>query len=249
MSKTKDLEVAQPSALVPADMEMFAADAGCGFEEASREAFAIPFLKVLQSMSPECKKTQPEYVKGAEEGDLFNTVTGELFKNETGGVDFVPCHFRRVFNLWQPREEGGGFRGSLNEAEGEALLANSERDRDGNIVTPDGLWLVDTREHYGITVVNGVGAPVLLALTATQIKESRKWMTLAQGLRLPNNSPAPMFSQMYNLTTVGRSNDQGSWAVLKVTHLGYVPSKSLYEQAREFREMVRSGSAVAETPF
>lgn len=245
VAETKDLAV-RPAAGLPVDTAMFDDNDGSDFEGAGQESYAIPFLKILQSLSPQCKKSEPEYIKGAEEGDFFNTVTEEVFSNEQGGVMFIPCYFKRVFNLWLPKAEGGGFRGSISSAEGEVLLRQCTRNDKNEDITPDGLVLVDTREHYGLVVdADNNSTPVLLALSSTQIKESKKWMTLMQGLRLPNGKEAPMASHIYQLTTIGRSNDQGSWAVLKVTKVGYVPTHELYEKAVEFREMIRSGAAKA----
>ena len=50
-------------------------EAGSGFEEATSDSYAVPFLQVLQSGSPQCKKSDGKYIKGAEEGMIFNTVT------------------------------------------------------------------------------------------------------------------------------------------------------------------------------
>ena len=39
----------------------------------------IPRVDVLQALSPQRKKTNAEYIEGAEEGMLFNTVTKQLY--------------------------------------------------------------------------------------------------------------------------------------------------------------------------
>ena len=38
----------------------------------------IPFIRALQALSPQLNKKKPEYIDGAEQGDLFNTVTGQV---------------------------------------------------------------------------------------------------------------------------------------------------------------------------
>ena len=43
----------------------------------------IPFIRILQAMSPQLKKREAEYIEGAEQGDMFNTVTGDKFKGAT----------------------------------------------------------------------------------------------------------------------------------------------------------------------
>lgn len=223
----------------------FGADSGAGFEEADSSSYAIPFLRMLQATSDQTKRTNPNYIKGAEEGDLYNTVTEKLYKGETG-VTVVPCHYIHKYNEWAP--DRGGFRGShtaaayatmnktvITDAKGNQLEANADT---GNV-------LQDSREHY-VMIVNEDGSfePALLALTGTQLKKSKKWMTLMQNIRIQGNI-APMFSQMYKLTPVGESNDKGSWSGIKIEHVGQVTDPHLYNAAKQFRDMVRSGAAEA----
>ena len=227
----------QAKAEVPAVID-FAADMGSGFEDADSSSYAIPFLRQLQMMSGACKKTDPSYIKGAEEGDFFNTVTEKLYKGEEG-VLVVPCHYVHKYNLWAP--DRGGFRGSISAAE----YANMEKFGERGDTDNQGNTIQDTREHYVLIVdADGTCSPALLALSGTQLKKSKKWMTLMQGIRI-QGQVAPMFSQMYRLTAVGESNDKGSWAGIKVEHAGPVTSMEIYQQAKQFRDMVRSGEAQA----
>jgi len=242
VDENKDLAVKEEAgALSAIDFEE---DAGAGFEDAGREAYAIPFLRILQSNSPQCKKLDPRYIQGAEEGDLINTVTEKIYKE---GVLFVPCYYRQAFNLWAPNR--GGFRGSLTPMEYADTPTHQKEIRgdDGKPkrveVTDDGLVVDDTREHYGIVVDRDAIIPVLICMNSSQIKKSKKWMTLMDGIRLPSHKPAPMFSQIYKISTVGESNDQGSWAGFKVEHYRPVQNKAIYDAAKTFREMIRSGSA------
>lgn len=222
----------------------FSADVGSGFEDADANSFAIPFLRQLQSMSGQCKKTDASYIKGAEEGDFVNTVTEKLYKGDEG-VIVIPCHYNHVYNKWAPNR--GGYRGKLTTAEYATTDKSSYTDAKGNKYEGDeeGNVLQDTREHY-VIIVNSDGStePALLTISGSEIKKSKKWMTLMQGIRI-GGKLAPMFSQKYKLTAVGESNDKGSWAGLKIEHLGSVETIEEYNAAKEFREMVRSGEAQA----
>ena len=244
MAKAETAVAVKEEAGALGDVIDFGADSGGGFEEADSSSYAIPFLRVLQSLSPQCKKSDPAYIKGAEEGDFFNTVSEKLYKGEDG-VIVVPCHYVHKFNAWAPRESGGGIRGSYTPLEASKLVT-TQNERFQNIME-DGSVLTDTRDHY-VLIVNADGSyePALLTLSATQMKKSKKWMTMMQGIRI-NGQVAPMFSQMYKLTPVAESNDKGSWSGIKIEHNGQVKSRELYEAAKSFREMVRSGEAKAST--
>ena len=39
---------------------------------------AMPFIRILQDLSPQIKKTKEEYVQGAESGDLFFAKTKSI---------------------------------------------------------------------------------------------------------------------------------------------------------------------------
>ena len=241
----------KPAAGVPAVMD-FAADAGAGFEDASSNCYAIPFLRMLQSISPQAKKKDPAYIDGAEEGDFVNTVTGKLYKGDKG-VFVIPVHFMQKYTLWA--QNRGGFRGFWTPAEyatkPHQMITIStgggpkdvEADMDGNVIT-------DTREHY-VVIVNedGTTEAAVLSLSSTQLKKSKKWMSLMNGIRI-NGQIAPMFSQMYKITPVAESNDQGSWSGINIELVKQLDNADMdfYMAAKLFREMVRSGAAAATHP-
>lgn len=230
-----------------ADLPMaldFSADAGAGFEEADQKSYAIPFLRVLQSGSPQVKKSDGAYIKGAEEGFLFNTVTGEVVDG-TDGITIVPCHYSRNYLEWSPRESGGGLIATHDVAEGEEILRTCHKGEKGEDLTPEGNVIQDVRNHYVLVVKKDGGyEPALLSLSTTQIKKSKKWMSLMRNIRI-QGQPAPMFSQQYKLTTVPESNDKGSWFGVKFEHIGSITSAEIYQAAKDFRNMVRSGAVKA----
>ena len=58
--------------------------AGAGLENVDSESIAIPFLRVLQSNSPQCDEAQAEFMEGARPGMFLETVSGELFDGKRG---------------------------------------------------------------------------------------------------------------------------------------------------------------------
>lgn len=239
-----DVAVKQQNAVAMNDM--FINDAATGFEEADASAYAIPFIQILQSNSPQCKRSDGAYVKGAEEGMLYNTVTGELYKGDTG-ILVIPCHYSNRFIEWKTRESGGGF--VAEHLPGHGLV--TEKDDKGRDVLPNGHTLVDTRNHYCLLVKeDGTVEPVLITMSSTQLKKSRNWMSQMQGIKLKHPVSgqfvtAPMASRKYRLTTVPESNDKGSWFGFKVTLESVVEDRSQYDAAQEFASAVKSGSAKA----
>ena len=61
----------------------FEADAGQGLNM-TQDDLALPFLKVLGQLSPECNKRDAKHVKGAEPGMIINTVTTKFMMAKRG---------------------------------------------------------------------------------------------------------------------------------------------------------------------
>lgn len=223
----------------------FADDAGSGFEEADSSAYAIPFIQILQSGSPQCKKSDGAYIKGAEEGMLFNTVTQEIFSGEDG-ITVIPCHYTQRFVEWKPRESGGGF--VSEHLPTDPCVGTTVKDDKGRDLLPNGNTLVDTRNHYVLVEdADGNLSPALIALSSTASKVSRQWMSKMQGIKIKNSAgafvTAPMNSRKYKLTTVPKSNEHGSWFVPSVELDGIVTDEAVYQAAVDFRNAVRTGEA------
>ena len=249
MSK-KETEVATKQSTAVALAASFEEDAGSGFENADSTAYAIPFLGILQSMSPQCKKSDGAYIKGAEEGMLYNSVTQEIIDGTAGAI-VIPCYFKRTFIKWAPRDSGGGFKGELLPSDPQVAAATT--DADGRLTDAEGNLLADTRTHY-VLVLDGKGGyqPAVISLASSQIKKSRNWMSKMNGIKMQRTdgshyTPA-MFSHQYKITTVPESNDKGSWFGLKVETLGPVESGELYQAAKAFRDAVSSGEVKEQVP-
>lgn len=216
--------------LAPADLpfaEEMAQDAGAGFESTDQDSYAIPFISILQSNSPQVKKSDGAYIQGAEEGVLYNNVSNEIMEEAT----VIPCAYRRVWIEWRSRDEGGGFVKSHDEEPQEP------QDED-NVIK-------DTRMHYCLLIKEDGGIePCVISMASTQIKKSRKWMTVMNQIKAgsqDNPFTPPMYASMFRLTTVPESNDQGSWMGWAIERIGWVQQPSLYRQAKQFHKTVTAG--------
>lgn len=68
MAEKKEVVAATANEVVPIVYDSEMLSQGTGLEEAGVGDYAIPFLRVLQSMSPQLKKSDGQYIQGAEEG-------------------------------------------------------------------------------------------------------------------------------------------------------------------------------------
>lgn len=237
---------------VSTEVLSFEDDADLGFETADRDAYAIPFLQVLQKMSPQCDEDNAAYLKGSKPGMFFNSVTEKLYDGEKG-VLIVPCAYKRSINEWADRDSGGGF--IAEHVPG--TVTPIGRNEKGQDIAEGGHLLIDTRSHFVLVLdEDNVPMPIIMALTSTQLKKSRRWMSQMQNLKLEGRNgfyTPPMFSHVYRVTTVPEQNDKGTWRGVKIEMVRQLDGKNpkdvaIYHSAKNFREMVNQGTVQAAQP-
>ncbi len=265
--KTKDAsqEEAQSAELVASDKQlttqadisaMLAEDAGAGQESMDRSDYAIPRLRILQDLSPQVKKTEQGYIKGAEAGMICDPVSESLFSGEHGLL-VIPISYRRSHIEWKVREKGGGI--VADHGPDGAILDKCTKDDRGRSILPNGNQITINAEYFVFVVDPETGSysPYVLGMAGTQLKKARRWNTMINQLRIANPSgegtinPA-MFYRSYKLSTEPERNDQGSWFGWHITPdkatIEFPAGNQLYLAAREFRKQIVAGNVKAQQP-
>jgi hypothetical protein len=219
----------------------FEIDSGKGLGNISQDDLALPFLKILGQLSPEVNKRDGKYVKGAEPGMIFNSVTGDLYDGAKG-IQVVPCHYKLEYIEWRDRGEGSGAPVAIHSSASD-IMTKTTRDASFKDRLPNGNYIERTASHF--VVVNGTTpSTALIAMKSTQLKISRKWNSMMAGIRLKGKNglftPAS-FSHIYQLKTIQQSNDKGTWFGWEVSKIGPVQDTTLYQQAKTFAENVSKG--------
>lgn len=244
-TKSKAVTKKEEAAL-PIPMEELEALSGQGFEEADKDSYAIPFLRILQPTSPQVDEEGPAYVDGAKPGLFFNTVTGEIYGKE---IQVIPIHYARDFVEWKPNREGY-VKSHGNDPR--ILDRVVQIDDKNNSILDNGNIIQDTRNHFVLLADNlGLG-PIIMSMNSTGIRHSKKWMSLMNALRIPGSDKgAPMFAGVWGINTVRNSNDDGTWHQIGDRNMTAVEfknwvDKNQLEAAQEFRALVTSGEAHAD---
>jgi len=222
---------------------MFEADAGRGMENMGQEDLALPFLKVLSGNDPVLDENE-----AARKGDIYNTVTGALFKGKDG-IRVVPCAYQRRFIQWAPRGSGTGAPMAIYEPSDER--PKTERSPDDNkdyVVGGEGDYIEETHQHF-VVLINDDGSleTALLAMKSTQLKKSRKWNSMmASRSMMGANGPftPPRFSHIYHLKTVSEENSKGSWHGWEMSVEGPIDDIALYTRAKSFADSITAGDVV-----
>lgn len=250
-SKTTDVAVKEQNTAM-AEYGAYADYAGAGFENQTSDDYSIPFLQILQALSPQLQEND-----SLRQGMILNTVTGEVWDGKKG-IAFVPATTQHVYVEWKPRDAGGGFVG-IHEVNSDlvnhAKTASSEY---GKYSTPDGNELIETFYVYGIALDDdGNASEAVLAFSSTKIKKYKGWMTKAKTIQIPlpdgRRIPAPLFAHRYRLKTVSEKNNKGqffNWDAIafdgeNAQQARLLPDDPLFQSAVNIKSMIEQGKARA----
>ena len=237
-------------------------DSGAGTEGADKSSFAIPFISILQALSPQVAGETP--MEGAKAGKFFNNITNEIFDH----VEFIPCAFQRRFIRWAANR--GGFKGDHSPIDVETgrLVGMSEHGGRYLMDVPAGqpvfdasgrpLYdeLSDTRNHFVLyKTVTGSWQPAIISLSSTQIKKSKRLMSLVTGVEVINKAGKaynpPSFSHVYVAKPTFEKNAKGSWWGFEFSVVRPLQGHEvdLYAKAKAFNKSVIDGVVKAEPPL
>jgi len=217
---------------------------GAAFDSSEMQ---IPFVRLLQALSPQLNKKKAEYIEGASSGDAFNNVTNQYWDGEAG-LTVIPCFQTTKYLEFTPRDMGGGFRGEIPS--NSPFLQQTTRSGSKEIL-PNGNELVKSDQHFCLIVEDdGSFQPVVVDMKSTQLKVSRRWKTqiAMQKVKHPTTGEMktpPVFATMWKLRSVEESNDQGSWSNWTVEKIGLVENRDLLMEAKSFRDSIMAGEVKA----
>jgi len=197
-----------------------------GNEEVGAEDLTIPRIGLIQDLSPQRKKSDPEYIEGAEEGMLFNTVSTVLYGEE---VPVIPCYFRREFAIWKDRKAGGGFRGAFGD-EDTANMALAELE-DG-----DQCEVIETAQHFVLVGHADKWDEAVVSMSKSKMKAHRQLNSLVR------MQEGDRFAHIYRMKAIPAQNAAGeAYFNLAFSHMGWVDTQEVYTRANELYEAVKAG--------
>lgn len=233
---------------VPANLlEQFEGAAGQGLQNVKREDVALPFLGLLQDLSPQVKRSEPQFIEGAQAGMFMDSIAKQPLDGAIG-ILVVPLLFDKVYNVWRKRINGGGFFGSHKTLEAAQARVAELAKADGKDKVPsEHLDITDTALHYVLYQVPGTGQwrQALLSCKSTMLKKSRAWNHVMQSLEVPRakggSFTPPSWGTMYHLTSVIERKDQNSWFNFDVEYNGLVTDAELFEKAKSAYKALVAG--------
>ncbi len=206
---------------------------GAGLENIGADDLQVPRLKLLNALSPELDEAKPNYIAKSRAGQFALTLPG-ISLGKT--VDVIPLHNQTFWVEYLPSRSGYVGRhlpGSFPVDQTD--FSNWFRPDNGNEIVETRDWVVLVKGHEEV-------GPVLMSFTSSAIKSSKSWMSLIAIERTPAGKAAPIFANIWKLSSVAMSNEKGSWHVVST-----MPEKVRMITEKEFNDHVDNARQVATT--
>jgi DNA-directed RNA polymerase subunit H (RpoH/RPB5) len=199
-----------------------------GSENVTRNDMVLPRIGLIQALSPQIKRNDPAYIEGAQQGDIFNTVTSALYG---ASVYLVNCYFVSEVAVFKKRAAGGGFRGTFkNLTEAQNFINNHPEGAD--------LEAIEQGLHY-VLVLDEDKNPVTeaaIVFQSTKMKISRKWNSLIE----LSGKGGPRFGRIWKIGSCSEKNQKGEFFNYTVSPAGFI-TEAIAEPAMALYNAVKGG--------
>jgi hypothetical protein len=186
---------------------------GSGFEGLNMDTMAIPFIRLLQELSPQLKKSKPEYIPEAEAGQFVNTVTNRLYSPP---LRVVIGKFERYYIEWGTSR--GKFIAAHDPEHFETqILPQCVRDEKNKIIHPTtNHRFVDTYVYYVILPDHLEEGVCIISLYSSGIKEAKRLNRNLTHTIIPgSNQRALPYFMIWEVSVTNMKNDDGEWFGLR----------------------------------
>lgn len=220
--------------------EGLARTAGQGISTAPEDSI-VPFVLLLQKLSPELKKNHEKFVPNAEAGDFYLKGAIKPLIKAAEGLTVQSCGVDKAWVEWIPRPKGGGFvqRWDWDKRPDDVVeRTDPENPRRTKLMRPNGNEIVETRYHF---ILHNL-APYVLTFTSTGHTTSKEWMNMMKVLAATEGALSS-YSRKYRLVPKLRTRLDQEWFVLAVEDKGWVTHRE-FEAGEAFNTALKTGAKV-----
>lgn len=207
-----------------------------GMEEVEQNDLLLPRLGLCQSLSPQRRKSDAAYIPELKEGDLFNTVTKEIYGEQ---LEVIALFFFKNRIKYNPIDQGGGIDCiSVNGVDGGrispdgcsvckfSVWGNGSKDEDKNNDHPD-----CTLYHNFMAFIPHTGSPIAISYKSTGLKISKEMLAGVRITRLP------MYAKKYVITVTEMKANNNVWYEKKLIPNGFVDPDTFKAMEAQFESL------------
>ncbi len=199
-----------------------------GTENITRNDIKPPALKLAQAMSPEVKRSEPEFVKDLREGELFNSITKEIYGEGPVHLVFINFLGTRKVVLDGNVPEGDPRTDFTFTVVGDKQVR----------VKPKATKFKDFLVQLYIDGRDG--QLMTLSLKSTQLKKAVNLTTIFSGSKLPT------FAHLIEAQAVPEHKGANAWYGWKLTPVGYVSEAQFEDASKIYDDFLGKVIEVAE---
>jgi hypothetical protein len=205
VTKTKKTE--EPATGTAVTAYDYGAAAGDGMGDVQNVRPEVPFINLLQSLSPEVQDGDEKQVQGARPGQFLNSLTREL----STALDCVLASVKLVYNEWSPRSAGGGFvctHDPESAIVAEAKAAAKKTKKPWELKAENGNDIVETYVAFLVLTINGEPiSPAIMTFTKTKIRRLQQAMARMASFR--GAKDVPIYAHGLSLRATREKNKAG----------------------------------------
>lgn len=198
-----------------------------GSENVEMDDLLIPRLQVAQDgMTPQLKRTSENFNPDLKAGDLFNSVTGEIYG---ASATVIPLFFFKNFIKFKPMADGGGVVAMYDKAADVPFVDLAWKDGKPPAVTEfkNRMCLIADRD--------GQPTPIVVSFKSTGVKAAKQWNNQIL------DTGRPAFMRQYKLYSEVKRKGDMAWFIIKTTPLEFVPEAAVQAMESEFNRLKAGG--------
>lgn len=200
-----------------------------GTEHIGRDDMQVPRLALAQSLSPEMLSSEPKFIEGLTVGDMFNSLTGEIYGK--GPLEFTIVRADKPRGIeFYPREEGGGIR-DMNVPLTDSRMQFTT-DGNGKTVKPIATKFYDFFVMLLPVGDNAVERVVALSLKSSQLKTAKRLNTL---VRMRGTD---LYAGKYVINSAMEKGPKGTYAIFQVDNANW-PDEATFGASKALFEMLK----------
>jgi nucleoside diphosphate kinase len=213
------------------------ADTMAGFEQMDSSTKSVPFLRIVQSLSPQRKSDRAEFIPGIEEGMLFNTLTKQIVEKP---VRCIVLNYEHVYIEWKPARQGFVTYHSIENAKRIAVdptkFGKWYVKGTGDGVKEETMNVLQENYVYAL-ILEGYEAegPIVFSLSSSMLKSARNWNRLMTTHILTDGSLAKPYYLIWNLDTEHVKKDMNDWFVPAITFDRVISDEKMYLNVKQER--------------
>ncbi len=184
-----------------------------GTEHITKDDLQLPWLGLAQANSPQVVEGDPKFIPGLKSGDMFNTISGEIYGR--GPLHFAVIRGDKPRGIeFKPMDEGGGivdFNVALDDPRMKWTAPTAKN--------PKGKPIATKFYDFIVYLLRDKPEPIVLSMKSSNITMAKKLNSFISARQ------AEIFAGVYTITVQQKMVPKPHW-LFDIKNAGWVPKPS-----------------------